>query len=127
MMDRSNQVFLFLSHSVSTRVLREYRNIRTATAGMGNSIFLYDNRCDEAPPGLSWDELYLFSEESLSRLNYRMIGPSFFPGHVGFPLLQFFRDNPDFDYYWLIEYDVRFSGNWRFFFEFFKDRRKDFL
>jgi hypothetical protein len=56
-----------------------------------------------------------------------MIGPSFFPGHVGFPLLQFFRDNADFDYYWVIEYDVRFSGNWRFFFEFFKDRRHDFL
>jgi hypothetical protein len=71
--------------------------------------------------------LYLFSNESLSKLNYRMIGPSVVPGHVGFPALQFFRDNPDFDYYWVIEYDVRFSGNWHFFFEFFRDAKQDFL
>jgi hypothetical protein len=127
MMDRSNQVFLFLSHSVSGQVVEEYGNIRRAIEGMGNSFFLYHNRCNEAPPGLPWHELYLFSNESLSKLNYPMIGPSLTPGHVGFPLLQFFRDNPDFDYYWVIEYDVRFSGDWHFFFDYFKDTKQDFL
>jgi hypothetical protein len=53
--------------------------------------------------------------------------PSFFPGQVHFPLLQFFRDNPDFDYYWLIEYDVRFAGDWRLFFDYFRDKNQDFL
>jgi hypothetical protein len=127
MKDRSNQAFLFLSHSASTQVVREYGNIRRATTGMGNSFFLYHGRCNEAPPGLSRHELYLFSNESLSKLNYPMIGPSLTPGHVGFPLLQFFRDNPDFDYYWLIEYDVRFSGDWRFFFDSFRATKQDFL
>jgi Protein of unknown function (DUF3405). len=127
MMEKSNQVFLFLSHSVSAQVVREYGNIRRAIAGIGNSFFLYHNRCNEAPSGLPWRESYLFSYESLSNLNYPMIGPSLVPGHAGFPLLQFFRDNPDFDYYWLIEYDVRFSGDWRFFFDSFKDTKQDFL
>ena len=127
MMDRSNQVFLFLSHSASAQVVREYGNIQRAISGMGNSFFLYHDRCNEAPPGLPWYELYLFSNESLSKLNYPRIGPSLVHGHVGFPLLQFFRDHPDFDYYWLIEYDVRFSGDWHFFFDYFKDTNQDFL
>lgn len=126
-MERGNQVFLFLSHSVSAQVVREYGNIQRAIAGMGNSFFLYHDRCNEAPLGLPWHELYLFSNESLSNLNYPRIGPSFVPGHVGFPLLQFFRDHPDFDYYWVIEYDVRFSGDWHFLFDCFKDRKQDFL
>ncbi len=49
------------------------------------------------------------------------------PGHVGFPVLQFFCDNRDFDYYWAIECDVRFSGDWFFFFHSFKEANHDFL
>ena len=116
-MKQGNQAFLFQSHSVSTQLTRQYGNIRKATARMGNSFFLYHQRRSEAPSGLPG--LYLFSNESLSRLNYRMIGPSFSPGHTNFPLLQFFRDHPDFDHYWLIENDVRFSGDWYFFFDTF--------
>jgi len=126
-MERSNQVFLFLSHSATACVVREYRNIRRTTEEMGNSFFLYHKRRNDAPVGLPGQELYFFSDESLSKLNYPMTGPSFFPGHVHFPLLQFFRDHPDFDYYWFIENDVRFSGDWRFFFDYFKDTKQDFL
>ena len=110
-MDRSNHVFLFLSHSVSAQIIREYGNISSAIAGMGSSVFLYHDRRNETPPSLPRHKLYLFSDESLSNLNYLRIGPSLVPGHNQFPLLQFFRDNPDFDYYWVIEYDVRFSGH----------------
>jgi Protein of unknown function (DUF3405) len=124
-MKQGNQAFLFQSHSVSTQLTRQYGNIRKATARMGNSFFLYHQTRSEAPSGLPG--LYLFSNESLSRLNYRMIGPSFSPGHTNFPLLQFFRDHPDFDYYWLIENDVRFSGDWNVFFDTFKDTKQDFL
>jgi hypothetical protein len=127
MMDRSNHVFLFLSHSVSAQIIREYGNISSAIAGMGSSVFLYHDRRNETPPSLPRHKLYLFSDESLSNLNYLRIGPSLVPGHNQFPLLQFFRDNPNFDHYWVIEYDVRFSGDWHFFFDYFKDTKQDFL
>lgn len=28
-------------------------------------------------------------------------------------ILRFFRDRPDFEYYWIIEFDVRYTGDWR--------------
>jgi hypothetical protein len=40
-----------------------------------------------------------------------MIGPTLVPGHVGFPVLHFVCDYRDFDYYWAIEYDVRFLAS----------------
>ncbi len=126
-MDKPKQVFLFLSHHASGQALREYKKIRSATARIGSAIFLYHHKSNSAPPALPTRNLYLFSDESLSELNYLMIGPTLVPGHVGFPVLQFFCDNPHFDYYWAIEYDVRFSGDWFFFFDSFKKAKHDFL
>jgi hypothetical protein len=126
-MDKPKQVFLFLSHHASGQVVREFKRIRSATAGLGSAIFLYHHKSNNAPPALPTRNLYLFSDENLSKLNYRMIGPTLVPGHVGFPVLQFFCDNPRFDYYWAIEYDVRFSGDWFFFFGPFKKETTIFL
>jgi hypothetical protein len=126
-MEKGNEAFLFLSHSAAFQLIREYANIRRGIAGIGNSFFLYHSKCNEVPSGLPERELYLFSNASLSKLNYPTIEQSFFPGHVGVPVLQFFCDNSGFDYYWVIEYDVRFSGDWHFFFNFFKDAKQDFL
>ena len=67
-MDRSNHVFLFLSHSVSAQIIREYGNISSAIVGMRNSFFLYHDRRKETPPSLPRHKLYLFSDESLSKL-----------------------------------------------------------
>lgn len=36
--------------------------------------------------------------------------------HPHFPLLDFFRSHPVYDRYWVIEYDVRYSGDWNHFF-----------
>jgi len=101
--------------------------IRPATKRMFTAHFLYHHKSNNAPPALPTRNLYLFSDENLSKLNYRMIGPTLVPGHVGFPVLQFFCDNPHFDYYWAIEYDVRFSGDWFFFFDSFKKETTIFL
>lgn len=45
-----------------------------------------------------------------------------------FPLYYFFEqcDNR-FDYYWLIEYDVRFSGKWATFFQYFHRKSHDLV
>ena len=32
--------------------------------------------------------------------------------YVHYPLLHFFLSHPEFEYYWVIEFDVRFTGDW---------------
>src|SRR5258708_43966 len=49
-------------------------------------------------------------------LTYRGKGGHFDPqnfiGNVDLVPMKFFLDRPDYNYYWIVEYDVRFSGAW---------------
>jgi hypothetical protein len=56
-----------------------------------------------------------------------MLGEKLVPGNAHFPLLQFYREFPGYHYYWLIEHDVRFSGDWRLFFYELRECDADFL
>ena len=64
----------------------------------------------EWPARIEREDCYPFSYASLSSLGYTMLGETLVPGHTVFPFLQFFREHPGYDRYWLIESDVRFSG-----------------
>jgi hypothetical protein len=52
---------------------------------------------------------------------------TFWPRNIDLPLLWFFQRNPGYEYYWLMEYDVRFTGNWMDFFGHFAGSRSDLL
>ncbi len=57
-----------------------------------------------------------YSREDLRQLPYidqlRNVDWKTLRGNPDLALMRFFRGNPNFDYYWVIEYDVRFTGNW---------------
>lgn len=48
-------------------------------------------------------------------------------GNAELPLLLFFRRFPEYEHYWVVEYDVRFSGNWEVFFSAFDGNAADLL
>ncbi len=48
-------------------------------------------------------------------------------GHTDLILLHFARTRPDYDRYWVVEYDVRFSGDWRRFFAAFEMEEADLI
>jgi hypothetical protein len=47
--------------------------------------------------------------------------------HSHFPVLDFFLSHRDYDYYWFVEFDVRYSGDWGSFFEIFSPFTHDFI
>lgn len=116
-----------MSHLSSVTVIREYKNIRHSTEKIGDCFFLYDATKGIVPDKINKLSPYLYSSKCLSDLGYPTIGKNIIPGHAHFPLFQFFLDNPHYDYYWFIEYDVRFSGKWTLFFNAFSSIEADFL
>ncbi|MFC1456546.1 hypothetical protein ACETIH_07410 [Microvirga arabica] len=48
-------------------------------------------------------------------------------GHFDLPMLHFARSYPGYKRYWVVEYDVRFSGPWATLFGAFEDNSADFL
>jgi hypothetical protein len=70
---------------------------------------------------------YVVTHKSLAGLPYKSLYEEIVPGSAHFPLMLFFVDHPNYNYYWIIEGDVRFSGNWRTFFDAFSTFDDDFL
>ncbi len=48
-------------------------------------------------------------------------------GNNDLALLHAFRHYPDYDHYWVIEYDVRYTGNWRHLFDLLSHSPADLL
>ena len=48
-------------------------------------------------------------------------------GHTDLIPMHYWRAHPGHDRYWMIEYDVRFSGPWRRFFAMFEEDDSDLL
>ncbi len=48
-------------------------------------------------------------------------------GDNDLPILAFYRERPGYDYYWIIEYDVRFTGHWGKFFDRLRGSNADIL
>jgi Protein of unknown function (DUF3405) len=69
----------------------------------------------------------VIDQDSLFRLPYPRIQELGLRGHGHFPLLHFFLSHPGYDYYWLVEYDVRYTGNWNSFTSSFGSYDHDFL
>lgn len=52
---------------------------------------------------------------------------NFVMGNTELTALAFYHDNPGFDFYWIVEYDVRYTGSWRAFFSHFESSNADLL
>ena len=126
MLPEHRQVFLFQTHYVVDEIRAEYAKVARSVAGLGPVKLLHHDTTGE---GLEWpaNECFIVTEESLTALGYQRVGTQWMPGHVFFPLMQFYLANPDYDYYWLIEYDVRYSGEWDEFFGAFSGTDADLI
>jgi hypothetical protein len=61
---------------------------------------------------------FIFTNDILERLNYIPLRDDVVT-NAHFVLMDFYLQHPFYDYYWFIEDDVRFTGNWSLLFDFF--------
>lgn len=106
-------VFLFATHKLTDFVLEQYYRLKLATKNIGVLYLLIeDGELQQIPVDVKY---YSFSVDTLNELNYEPIEESIIPGSNHFPVLQFYKEHPEFLYYWNIEYDVYFNGKWESF------------
>ncbi|MCD7936837.1 MAG: glycosyltransferase [Tannerellaceae bacterium] len=122
-----NNVYLYVCHFVNDHIIESYNRIRTAVGKEGKVFFLlHKEEEEEISVPDEWD-YYIFSYETINKLNYHSISESLIPGSNHFAVLQFYKEYPEYDYYWVIEYDVDFTGNWTVFLNAFHDIPADLL
>lgn len=104
---------LLSTHIVNEFVIQKYRKLCCDLDKRMYDVILLvntDNGCELRAP----DDIVCFttSVESINELGYEPIEETLLPGSCHYPLLRFFTNNPIYRFYWFIEYDVEFTGNW---------------
>jgi hypothetical protein len=122
-------VILYTAHYLTEGLLAQYASMRESCAGRYDVVLLYDNfRDDFEDVGQGRDvDVHLVNPEAIAALGYpswpgrtqlEFVSPSGLrPGNWDFAILEYFRAHPDHPFYWRVEYDVRFTGEWRHFFD----------
>jgi hypothetical protein len=129
-----NTVVLVLSHLLDAHVWRMFKSIKQACEGRLDVRLLGDNTRGVFNRHSRNPCFSLFERVDLERLGYpgkshisylkvpakkKHQDRNFTMGNTELPLLRFYRHNPNYDRYWIVEYDVRYTGSWLQFFSYF--------
>ena len=123
------QAVLYLTNKSNEWTLSAFHALEQSLQGKADVYFAYHQQGDVLPVSLqNIENLFVFTSDVLNELGYTPIEKGkLVPGSNHFPLLKFFKENQCYDYYWLVEDDVRFSGEWKDFFGSFASCTSDFL
>lgn len=116
---KPNQAILFLTDKTDKATQGAYLNLKEQSSKLANIFCLYHNKGKALPPEIAYLKPIAFNTSILKNLGFKGIYNKIVPGSNHFPLFQFYNENPTYKYYWFIEDDVRFNGNWDNFFSYF--------
>lgn len=119
--------FVFQTHSISKTIIAEYQKIAKASQRIGDTWMLYQGNERNALLDTPDIRVHQCTFDDIKNLGYPLDSPSLIPGHAHYALAHFYRKHPEYVYYWLIEYDVRFSGKWQALFNAFANVRADLI
>jgi hypothetical protein len=110
------EVVLYYSHFCSPAVRREVTRLRNELDSRYEIFAVGYCRSAGALKDIDSVPALAYSADDLVALPYpgkvRQFDPGNFFGNADLAPMKFFLDRPDYDYYWIVEYDVRFSGAW---------------
>lgn len=121
------QAILFLTDKSNEWTLQAFHALEKSMKGDADIYMVYHRQGEVLPHSLNGINVFPFSSSILHDMGYQPIAETLLPGSNHFPLLKFFRENAGYDYYWLVEDDVRYGGDWKAFFDEFSENCSDFL
>lgn len=140
----SENVLLVLTHVNNIHARKHFLKIAAELPSNFDLFLLCDNTGGAFNVKINDSNYFIFTIHDLANLKYprkasaiyseqmRAGNPNhkdfnFIPGSTDLPLLLFRQAHPDYRYYWVIEYDVRYSGSWGKFLSAFDTNTADLL
>lgn len=125
------QAVILLSHVHSPSIVSHFNRLKEETAGLVDAFFCL-HRPGGAQPGDAADFIITEKDEEACmphRLAYRKKHdlPLGTCGFLDLVFLSAVQRLPDYDYYYMMEFDVDYAGNWREFFEQVAPREGDLI
>ena len=121
----STEVVLFATHRLDSFILKQFDRLKNGMSdGLDLYLLLHDEKREiDIPANI---KCYSFDKAGLEELKYTPISDSVLENNH-FPLLKFYRDFPEYDFYWNIEYDVFFTGDWNYLFKAYRNCNADLV
>lgn len=122
------QAILYLTDKDDVRSARRF--LEDATDTNSNVYVLLNQKKSGRLISLSeplQNRIIPFWSDIICQMEYKPIGDSLVPGNAHFPVLRFYKEYPNYDYYWVVEDDVRYMGVWRDLFGAFANENSDLL
>jgi hypothetical protein len=111
---------LFLTHKIDDQIINEFENIKRT--GLDIALVHNGEKNDSIPT-----PNYCFTAEDIWEQYYPAIDKEIIT-YQHLVVLNFYQNySKKYDYYWAIEYDVRFTGDWVHFFSQFDKNSADFI
>jgi hypothetical protein len=120
---------LYMTHIWTSEIQTAFEKLYFMEASDAPETWLL---LDSQTPGSAeiakrYKRCHLFDAEEMMHLPYPHNEGSRLIDHAHFPLLDFYFKHTGFDFYWFIEYDVRFTGKWETLFKAFNSFHHDFI
>jgi len=115
------QAILLLSNHTDCVVLDRYKKLASEYGHKSDVFLLFDQTQTKYLSALSeFDNVFSFTLQGLLDSGYTALKDGFL-GNCHYPVLEFHRQYPEYDYCWIVEDDVVFSGEWSVLFDAFVD------
>lgn len=123
---KKDKVILVRTHFLNEAIVAQFQGIKDACGDQYDVIFLCDNTNHEIK-GIDGCPIHYFNMKDVPKMGYRLWKGRELWFHMDYAVLHFFLEHPYYRYYWVLEYDVRFEGNWGSFFASFQEDDSDVL
>lgn len=119
---------LFLAHFVDDSTVYKFNKLKIELSDRYDIFWVFqgDNGADGSRLEREKIVPFVFTLEQLNSLDYSPIYERLY-GSEHFIAELFYHTHPEYDYFWIMEYDVIFTGNWNIFFDAFYDNNADML
>lgn len=126
---------LLNTHFIDNLIVERYNALKSGLLENMDLFILFNNENKTkmtCPAG--WN-IFEYSSEDLILSGYKIMTPvsptdkrgtMWWNGSL-MPINLFYLNHKEYDYIWSIEYDVFFNGDWKVFFEYFKNIDADFI
>ncbi len=125
----NTEAVLLMTHLLNGHIVAQYRRL-AAEAGAGRDVIVLYNRGDDPCPGFvppSDLKVFAFDGGDIRMLGFPSKGRRLTARDVELFGLLFSRRHPSYQRFWVVEYDVAFTGRWDELFGAFADNPADLL
>mgnify|MGYP006274181549 FL=1 len=114
--DVNRTAILFLSHLSDRVTLNRFQTLSEQSPAEYDTYWIHDSDHGDLPQTVKAKESYSFGIDDANTLGHPHKYTNFISGNAHIPIILFAFDHSEYNRFWVIEYDVSFTGCWSTFF-----------